>query len=406
MNKKFLLILIFIVFKLHTANALCIVPENLIQIAKNSTFCYGTYNIPEGIQIINDNIALDCNNSVISGSFVSKGISIDSKNSIIIKNCIIKNYENGIYLKNSTNTLIKNNNLSKNNIGINLINAFENNVENNYDDSRLYPLNLINSKFNVFFYQNINLGGNEYCNENTCDSVNKKSPCVDNDNYCSLSCNQLNDNDCLLEINKSVEKINNETNFVIETQIWTPEKIYKKSIKIKNPEISEKEISEIFERIFNKYYNITKENLNIERSLYYNKTENLTKISLSIVPKKILYNLSVYENIPKCMAENVADILFYERNFEVIESEPLIVWKFPIVDGIKDISYKVKGAVSEECRDLLKVFGIATGFENFRKTDIVYQENYIKVIMPLLFLSMIIIGLIFILKPRKHQYQK
>jgi len=91
----------------------CIVPTDLMFIYEDTTFCEGTYNLPNGIVIGTKNIILDCNNSVLDGSSGTypyrHGIQIQDKSGVTIRNCKIQNYDKGIYLYYANhNHLIKN----------------------------------------------------------------------------------------------------------------------------------------------------------------------------------------------------------------------------------------------------------------------------------------------------------
>ncbi len=72
----------------------------------------------EKIEIIKDNIILDCNNAIIDGNKTNGiGMWIVAKNTTI-KNCIIKNFVYGIVLDTSSGDTLINNTLTSNNYGI------------------------------------------------------------------------------------------------------------------------------------------------------------------------------------------------------------------------------------------------------------------------------------------------
>jgi hypothetical protein len=109
-------------------------------------------------------------------------------------------------------------------------------------------------------------------------------------------------------------------------------------------EISEDERKEIMLNIENRIKQ-TERAVDIKRSFV--AVEDGTKISVRIVPKKPLYNLSIYEEIPKSVAEDVRDIIFYETNYLVIESDPLIVWYFAELREPAVTSYRVEKLLSD-----------------------------------------------------------
>jgi len=79
------------------------IPTDRCYINSDTTFKQGIYYLPSGILIKQDSnnpITLDCNGSILIGNKSSKGINIirykSVSKSIIIKNCVIRNYSKGI----------------------------------------------------------------------------------------------------------------------------------------------------------------------------------------------------------------------------------------------------------------------------------------------------------------------
>jgi len=81
-----------------------------MNISKDTLFCQGHYNLPNGITIKADNIKLDCKGAVLDGSLgINNGIDIQGTGNVI-KNCIIVNYSvYGIRDYNRGNNIIENN---------------------------------------------------------------------------------------------------------------------------------------------------------------------------------------------------------------------------------------------------------------------------------------------------------
>lgn len=113
--------------------------------------------------------------------------------------------------------------------------------------------------------------------------------------------------------------------------------------------IEEIDIEKNFEET-KKAYEETIENTKIEKvanifediDIVTGQVENITIVSLFIKPEKTLHNLSIYETIPKELASSADEIIFYGDNFEIIESDPLIVWTFATVDSDIVLSYGIK----------------------------------------------------------------
>ncbi len=108
----------------------------------------------EEIEIVKDNIILDCNNAVIDGN-KTKGIGmwIIAKNTTI-KNCIVKNFVYGMVLDTSSGDTLINNTLTSNTYGIYIFYSLDtNNVINNSIYSNEYG---IYSNYNYIYNSNLN----------------------------------------------------------------------------------------------------------------------------------------------------------------------------------------------------------------------------------------------------------
>ena len=301
---KGFMIFLFSLILLPIANAACIIPIENLEVRENYVFCNGTYNIENGISIASDNVIVDCNKSALAGNGIGYGIMLQNRRNVVIKGCNILNYEIGIYLDNSNGSFINNNYLAKNKFGIALFNSFNNSMESNA------------------------LVGN----------VNDKI------NYLQAS--------LLPENHETIEK----------EQTSSPREIIEEVIKVKKPFLEEKEILSEVDFILSRYFNITHENLEITRRIFYNDTGKSAEIVLVLKPKKILLNVSIYEKIPKCVSAYASQI-FSQTDYEVIKNDPLILWTFSRLDNEKEISYNVPKKIDDECKSLLSAFGIATGFE-------------------------------------------
>lgn len=112
--------------------------------------------------------------------------------------------------------------------------------------------------------------------------------------------------------------------------------------------------------VIKKYLEKSTENINIVRIIEVGNGS--TVVSLEITPKKELFNVSIYEDIPKCFAVYVDEIISDTR-FKVLREDPLIVWRFNKIGKKKVLSYKVNKEVSSDCIRLLKALGISVGSE-------------------------------------------
>lgn len=335
------IIFCIVLFTFPIVNAVCIAPNEIKEIKEDVVFCYGIFNLESGMNIVGNNIAIDCGNSALIGNGLGYGILLKDRNNVVVQNCNISNYEIGIYLENTNNSFVNKNHLTKNKFGIALFNSFNNNLDNNL----LYE-NINDNE--VSYFQSFPIQGEE----------------------------------------PSVEK---------KEEISTPQQIMEGVIKVKNPFLNENEILDEVNFIFSKYFIATQDNLEISRTVFYNESDKSTTIVLHLKPKKILLNLSVYEKIPKCVSSYVNQLLFETADYEVINNDPLILWTFSRLENEKEISYKVFKKIDEECKNLLAAFGIATGFEEFKNKEGIAKEKEQKNVDYLLIFSIIIIIVVFII---------
>ena len=78
-----------------------------------------------------NNITLDCNSHTITGLGGGTGIKVQERNNITIKNCIVNNFSDGIFLMVSSYDNITNNTVSLNNNGIFTLGSSDNKITNN-----------------------------------------------------------------------------------------------------------------------------------------------------------------------------------------------------------------------------------------------------------------------------------
>lgn len=299
------------------ANAVCTTPAENFEVKESAVLCHGIYNIESGMRVLADDVSIDCSNSMLIGSGIGYGILVQG-DKVVVQNCNISNYEIGVYLDNTNSNTVANNYISNNKFGIALFNSLNNSIKDNILTR--------------------NAAGNSI-------------------SYLPAS---------LIEPEKDE---------VIETERSAPQDVMKEVIRVKKPDLKQDEVENEVDIILDKYFNTTKENLEITRAIFYNESDGSTSIILILRPKKILLNLSIYEKIPKCVSAYVNQILFETAGYEVIQNDPLVLWYFPKLDNEKKIAYKVLKNIDEECKSLLFAFGVASGFQEFEEAETKKGKN-------------------------------
>ncbi|MEM2138887.1 MAG: thrombospondin type 3 repeat-containing protein, partial [Candidatus Woesearchaeota archaeon] len=172
--------------------------------------------------------------------------------------------------------------------------------------------------------------------------------------------------------------------------------VYDKKIQIKS------ESSELLNKK-GLLFNISKENENkinkfkekivIETKEYFLNNKKYTKYKISI-DSKDLSNLYYYQNIPKCLAKNAENLYFNGKNYQIIENDPIIAWKFTNITEANEkleITYDIEGTINQECLNELKDF-IYTSID--QKED----KNVFYFLIPIILIVVIIIIILFIEK--------
>ncbi|CEG12554.1 putative V-cath endopeptidase [groundwater metagenome] len=201
----------------------------------------------EEIEIVKDNIILDCNNATIDGN-KTKGIGmwIVAKNTTI-KNCIVKNFVYGIVLDTSSGDTLINNTLTSNDYGIYLYhppiyNQGSNKLFNNKISLNKYGIyivsnphsdeilnnEILNNTVGIFSYSNLISNFNNVCyneadfNLTTSQSNGDNNRCDNSNGWndkdvagCKISCNckkyDFDKND-VVDIFDAVEALENLSN--------------------------------------------------------------------------------------------------------------------------------------------------------------------------------------------------
>jgi hypothetical protein len=112
--------------------------------------------------------------------------------------------------------------------------------------------------------------------------------------------------------------------------------------------LSDKEIDENIDKL--------KSLAKMEKKEYTMDGKLFTKYKITIDSLTPISNLDYYLDIPKCLAQRTENIHFNGKNYNIIESDPLIMWHFVDVDDKIEFTYEVEGYIPDTCIDELKDF--------------------------------------------------
>ncbi len=87
--------------------------------------------------------------------------------------------------------------------------------------------------------------------------------------------------------------------------------------------------------------------------------ENKTDMTITLDPKNDMDNVTVYLEIPKCLAETIKQIQFELQDFEVIQDDPLVSFSFTSMNEITNIRFEVLKPVDADCWEQVKTLPIA-----------------------------------------------
>ncbi len=122
----------------------------------------------------------------------------------------------------------------------------------------------------------------------------------------------------------------------------------------------------------------TKEVINLTKTYVQKGNETIYNINVDFKDNEtILYNVSIFEYIPKCLLEIIkeqSDELESNMEFEIIDEDPMVAWHFDKLLKGEEIQLKIKKISDEDCmnegetlaiaRDILLVKQEESGYEN------------------------------------------
>ncbi|MFH1290541.1 MAG: NosD domain-containing protein [Nanoarchaeota archaeon] len=166
-------------------------------IAEDITLTEDLLNCPEdGIIIGANDITLDCDNHLITGSGENHGIYLGYRDRVTIKNCKVQNFNIGIYLLRSSENTVSDNELKSN--------AYSGiSVRQNSDNNIISGNNLINNSFNGIIV--VHTSNNNVLSENTANKNGHGISVIYYSYNNTLSRNTLNKNSCGIILDHEAE---------------------------------------------------------------------------------------------------------------------------------------------------------------------------------------------------------
>ncbi|MEA2036954.1 MAG: hypothetical protein U9O94_05565 [Nanoarchaeota archaeon] len=118
--------------------------------------------------------------------------------------------------------------------------------------------------------------------------------------------------------------------------------------------------------------------------------EGVTMITISVKPKeKIVYNVSIYEHIPKDVASSALELIFYgEGNVEIVRDDPLIVWHIAALTEETELHYSVKKNV-EQVLDRTKTLALSPPKDTSKRTLVISILLLVGIVVIVIFIKVL-----------------
>ena len=390
MSKKSIFLLVLATLLIPYAFA-CVEPSEGLQITEDTILCPGEYNLNHGLNIAEDNILIQCNETVINGYINQFAFSIENRKNITIKDCQINEFQAGIAIINSININILNNHFNDNELGIFFSESFLVNIStNNFHNNTINSIfmgnesrgnNFENNHFNISAFNFIKAENQPYNNYTNNTYVQAEVPNDYITEYVHHIEEQIHD-----EETSEQQPEDDEAEATIETF---------STAGSGNPEDILRELydaMELNERSFQQDLDDmqkTIENTKITKRFDVNNKENTTKVTTSIKIKEDMPKLQAFELIPKSIAKSASkEITFHEENYIIIKDDPLIMWEYNDLKAGDTVekSYTVGKIIKEE--------------EDEKPTTTVcincaQKKSRYNFLIPLILIPIIIFGFIF-----------
>jgi parallel beta-helix repeat protein len=383
----------------------CLSPGGGLIINSSVTLCNGTYTLLQPLVIAADDVTVTCDHTVLVGDQSDNGIMINGISGSVVTGCTLQDFNVGILATGDTNLILYGNRLRDNVAGIRLLGcdgcqilgnqltgnptvgidlrdvsdslAIDSTI--NGSDHGIYLNASSNSSFlnnsisanQLGFYLGEGNTGNRF-SANVLSFAGFSANADEQNFYCLGGVgNTYRDGalgpTCPEQVTPAppVLTIVNETVIPAGSNVSQPpltDYLITTDYMITGP--GSDEASAVLQDVLVKRglsgrtlarelqakldaFRLTSQALTIKKTLTVDRNLNTTLIKTTLRTSQRIRELSIYEYIPKCIAQHVDEIEFLTAPHEIIESDPLVVWYFPEVEaGEKiELSYRIDHAV-------------------------------------------------------------
>jgi Mg-chelatase subunit ChlD len=114
------------------------------------------------------------------------------------------------------------------------------------------------------------------------------------------------------------------------------------------------------------------------------------KGAITINPKQPLGRTRIYLRVPKCMAAEINKMHFRNSDYEIVSSDPIVLWQLEDMSKDLTVDFEIDSAVSDDCADELQVLAVGEPLDEAKKEGI----NAIVILLPLFILPLVFIMVI------------
>jgi len=145
----------------------CVVPESGMVVSESVAMCNSAHSA-EAIQVIGENITVNCQGAILKGAYAGEGFRVSGEN-ITIKDCRMINFETAFLVMNASRVFLLDNHVVRSMVGSSLI-GVDDSVVYNRDVTLETPVYVRKSKNNIVSSMNRFVQGafceHNYCNRN------------------------------------------------------------------------------------------------------------------------------------------------------------------------------------------------------------------------------------------------